>query len=207
MKIVILKGKRIISGRYCGQSYQTASGIMAVSDWNYNAGLEALEKGIPVRLNGIYFDLNRNMLQYLNFAQLYEFKLASPKLTKEFEKLLDTSNITIKNNGNLYVKDPDKVMFVHDHILWTRQEIMGMPLAPYQSFELFYDNGFSYMGTEPVSVERFMEAVDNRLKQSFRYGPSDGVVITDVHDIDSEHVFAVRVYIGSCKPESEISNT
>lgn len=203
MKVLKIKGTITVGSSpfYSGRTVNL-SGLIAVTNSECVIAGQRVNR-CPDCIHCVYFDINNRLHVRLPECTIVEATLADSEESKSFIEKLAKANLYYSDNDELLIKASDKVKFIVNGLLLTREELLSVTLPNGQAFNYRWINGYDYIGSEPVTREQFLLTVDKVLNNYFTFGEHCGILITDASQYGE--AFAINVCIGSDKSYSEVS--
>lgn len=121
---------------------------------------------------------------------------------KEYDVYKREEYIRATKRTKFMFKDVKKVLFKYRGELLTADEVRNLKIASNEAFLYSYDNGYSYMGTEPTNVDKWLSTVFSTIsKEEVFDATRHGFTMR----LSKEGTFTVDVLIGKNEHWSEVS--
>lgn len=145
-----------------------------------------------------------NEVKKLGYKLIFsDYKVVSQEREESLLETLKESNFTINNKDRVCFNDYSKVSFEIDGNILSYDEFCRYELPEGKVFKKVFDNGYSYIGSEPfrVSAKQYADSAINAAKQigyiwaGWRYG------------YRLNNVFCIDVLYGEDESYHEVSFT
>lgn len=172
---------------------------------NKNDVEKYISTGKPKHHYDATFIIKDNKPQYIFGDVIFgECKVMCKEREKSLLETMAAHNLKVSDKFSTLVSliDPEKMLFSINGKNYTADEVRQWKLKPGEAFLYYYDNGYSYIGTEPAnSPASFVDGAIRCQSKSLRFSP------VDIFGFRYKRDFTCEVIIGEDKSWSEISNT